>query len=199
VLSSRLIWIRVLSTVEFPAPLTRSEANMNAGKDKDTQRSKADADLQREVLEGRKFTLEEAVARMAGPGAMKGESPVTRVRQAENEIGTWLRGHVTDSAGALLVVLHRRATGSELLLDNLGEPLVVLSGYCQRVLDSEYLLREVVRDADFEWGRVMGERPHFEKEGSPRHPDDPYTVESVRSTLAGLVEQLSIDEHKEKH
>jgi hypothetical protein len=173
-------------------------AGKDVGKDKDTKRSDADAELQREVLEGRKFTLEEAVARMVGPGAMKGESPVTRVRQAENEIGTWLRGHVTDAAGALLVVLHRRVTGSDLLLNNLGKPLVVLAGYCQRVLDSEYLLQEVVREADVEWGRVMGERPHFDKEGSPRDPDDPYTVESVRSTLAGIVEQLSTGEHKAK-
>src|SRR5215510_15721516 len=174
---------RVSSSFEVSASLTKWEANMNAGDTKDTKRSEADANLQREVLEGRKFTLEEAVARMAGPGAMKGESPVTRVMQAENEIGTWLRGHVTDSAGALLVVLHRRVTGSELLLNNLDEPLVVLAGYCQRALDSEYLLGEVVREADVEWGRVMGERPHFEKAGTQRDPDDPYTVESVRSTL----------------
>ena len=31
------------------------------------QRSKADAELEREIREGRKFTLEEAIARMAGP------------------------------------------------------------------------------------------------------------------------------------
>lgn len=164
---------------------------MSSGDVENKQRSEADAALQREVLEGRKFTLEEAVARMAGPGAMKGESPVTRARQAENEIGTWLRGHVTDAAGALLVVLHRRVSGSELLLNNLDEPLGVLAGYCQRVLDSEYLLGEVVRDADVEWGRVMGERPHFERQGSPPDPDDAYTVESVRQKLAGIVEQLS--------
>ena len=30
-----------------------------------------------------------------------------------------------------------------------------------------------------------------EKEGSPNHPDDPYTVESVRSALFGLLEQLA--------
>jgi hypothetical protein len=40
----------------------------------------------------------------------------------------------------------------------------------------------------------MGERPHFENEGSPRHPDDPYTVESVRSALSGLLEQLAAGE-----
>ena len=51
------------------------------------QRSEADAELEREIREGRKFTLEEAIARMAGPGAMKGESPITRKQQAEIEIG----------------------------------------------------------------------------------------------------------------
>jgi len=157
----------------------------------ETQRSEADAELEREIREGRKFTLEEAIARMVGPGAMKGESPVTRMQQAEIEIGSWLRSHLMDTGGALEVVLHRRVKGSELLLNNFDQPLVVLASYCQRVLDSDYLLKEVVREADIEWGRVMVERPHFEREGVPPDPDDCYTVESVRGSLSELVKQLA--------
>jgi hypothetical protein len=37
----------------------------------------------------------------------------------------------------------------------------------------------------------MDERPHFERTGSAAHPDDPYTVESVRNTLAGVLQQLA--------
>ena len=155
------------------------------------QRSEADAELEREIRQGRKFTLEEAIGRMAGPGAMKGASPVARMQQAEIEIASWLKSHLVDAAGALEMVLHRHIKGSELLLNNFDQPLVVLRSCCERVLDSDYLLQELVRDADVEWGRVMGERPHFEKEGSPRHPDDPYTVESVRNVLSGLLEQLA--------
>src|SRR4051812_46239252 len=36
------------------------------------RRSKADADLEREIRADRTFSLEEAIGRMAGPGAMKG-------------------------------------------------------------------------------------------------------------------------------
>lgn len=161
--------------------------------DQDTQRSEADAELEREIREGRKFTLEEAIARMVGPGGMKGESPVTRLQQAEIEIGSWLEGHLVDPGGGLEVVLHRRVKGSELLLNNFDEPLVVLADYCQQLLGSDYLLAELVRDADVEWGRVMGERPYFEKEGSPHHPEDPYTVESVRNSLSELLKQLAVD------
>ena len=153
----------------------------------DTQRSEADAELEREIRKGRKFTPAEAIGRLAGPGAMKGESPVARMQQAEVEIENWLKSHLADAGGALQVVLHRQVKGSELLLNNFDQPLVVLAGYCQRVLDSDYLVERTRRDADVEWGRVMGERPYFEKEGSPRHPDDPYTVESVRNALSGLL------------
>ena len=138
-----------------------------------SKRSEADAELEREIREGRKFTLEEAIGRLAGPGAMKGESPVTRMQQAEIEIGSWLRSHLADAGGSLEVVLHRRVKGSELLLNNFDEPLVVLASYCQQVLSSDYLLKELVRDADVEWGRVMGERPYFEKEGSSAPPRRP--------------------------
>jgi hypothetical protein len=158
---------------------------------KDTQCSEADSELEREIRRERKFTLEEAIGRLAGPGAMKGESPVARLQQDEAEIESWLRSHLADSGGALRAVLHRVVTGSELLLNNLDQPLVVLAGCCQRLLDSEYLLEELVRDADAEWGRVMGERPYFEKEGVSHDPDDPYTVESVRDALSGLLKQLA--------
>jgi len=157
----------------------------------DRRRSEEDAELEREIRKDRKFTPAEAIGRLAGPGAMKGESPVARLQQAGVEIESWLRSHLADSGGALRAVLHRDVAGSELLLNNFDQPLVVLAGYCHRVLDSDYLLEELVRDADVEWGRVMGERPYFETEGSPRHPDDPYTVESVRKTLFGVLKRLS--------
>jgi hypothetical protein len=162
--------------------------------EQDARRSEEDAELERDIRKGRKFTLEEAIGRLAGPGAMKGESPVARLQQAEVEIESWLRSHLTDAGGALWVAMHRQLKGSELLLRNFEQPLVVLVGYCQGVLASDYLLKELVRDADVEWGRVMGERPYFEQPGSPRHPDDPYTVESVRHALCGLLEQLASGE-----
>jgi hypothetical protein len=52
----------------------------------------------------------------------------------------------------------------------------------------------VVREADVEWGRVFGERPFFEQEGRPPHPDDPYTLESVRAELTRLAEGLAAGE-----
>jgi hypothetical protein len=155
------------------------------------ERSEADAELEREIRKGRKFTLEAAIGRLAGPGAMKGQSPVPRLQQAEVEIATWLTSHLRD--GALEVVLHREVKGSELLLANFDHPLAVLADYCRLVLDSDYSLKELVRNADAEWGRIMGERPYFEKEGMPCHPDDPYTVESVRNTLSELLTQLAAD------
>jgi hypothetical protein len=158
--------------------------------DPDKQRSNADAELEREIREGRKFSPKEALARLAGPGAMKGASPVSRVQQAEIEIGCWLRSQLTDAAGALQVVLHRHLKGSELLLNNLDQPLVALAGYCQHVLASDYLVKELVREADVEWGQRMDERPYFEKEGSPQQPGDPYTVESIRRALGEVVRQL---------
>ena len=156
------------------------------------QRSEADAELEREIRKERKFTLAEAIGRLAGPGSMKGESPITRMQQAEVEIGTWLRDHLADAGGALQVVLHRQVKGSELLLRNFDQPLVVLASCCQRILESDFLLQGLVRDADIEWGRVMGERPFLEREGSPSDPDDPYTVDSVRKALSRVLEELPV-------
>ena len=50
--------------------------------DQDKQRSEAEADLEREIRQGRKFTAKEAMGRMLGPGAMKGGSAVSKVQAA---------------------------------------------------------------------------------------------------------------------
>jgi hypothetical protein len=159
--------------------------------DQDKQGSAADAELEREIRQGRKFTAREAMGRMLGPGAMKGGSAVSRVQQAETEIGTWLRSKLTDSTGALQALLHRRLKESPLLLNNLDQPLIALAAYCQQIVASDYNLKELVREADAEWGRRMDERPHFNREGSPTHPDDPYTAESVRRALLEILTKIS--------
>ncbi|MEO8320300.1 MAG: hypothetical protein ABJA75_23225 [Bradyrhizobium sp.] len=161
------------------------------GDNKDKQRSGAGAELEREIRQGRKFTAKEAMGRMLGPGVMKGGSPVSRVQQAETEIGSWLGSNLTDSAGALQAMLHRQLKGSELLLNNLDQPLLALAGYCQQVLGSDHHLEELVREADVEWGRRMGERPHFNTEDSTPHPDDPYTNDSVRTALSEVLRQIA--------
>ena len=158
--------------------------------DQDKRRSEAEAELEREIRQGRKFSAQDALARMAGPGALKGASPVSPVQQAETEIGTWLGNNLADAGGALKAVLHRHLKGSELLLDNLERPLVALADYCRSLLATDYLLQEIVNEADVEWGRAMDERPHFERQGVPASPDDPYTVESVRKTLSDTLERL---------
>jgi hypothetical protein len=157
----------------------------------DKKRREEDEELTREIRRGRKFSLEEAIAELAGPGGMKGASPIAQLEQAEVEIANWLRLHLTDNSGALAVVLHRSVRESELLLNNSSQPLVVLCDYCRRVLASEFLLSELVRRADVEWGRTMDERPMFETPGTPALAGDPYTLESVRAALSGVLSQLS--------
>jgi len=157
------------------------------------KKSEADEELEREIRKGRKFTLSEAIGRLAGPGAMKGVSPITGKQQGESAIEGYLRRNLPDAGGSLRGVLFTRVKESDLLLMNYEQPLVVLAAFVQRVLDSEFRLQELVREADVEWGRIFDERPHFESEGAAPHADDPYTLESVRRTLAALLEKLAKD------
>ena len=155
------------------------------------QCSESDAELEREIRQERKFTLAEAIGRMAGPGALKGASPVPRLQQAAAEIQEYLDRHLVDAAGVLSGVLLRQVRESELLLKSFEQPLVALAGHVQQILGSEYALKELVREADVEWGRVFGERPCFEGDGCPPAPADPYTLESVRAALIQLMAELT--------
>jgi len=156
----------------------------------DDRQSEANDDIEREIRQGRKLGAKDVLARLAGPGAMKGASPISPVQQAETEIGNWLGTHLKDASGALRAVLQRHLKGSALLLDNLERPLVALSSYCRRLIETDNLLNEIVREADVEWGRAMDERPYFDREGMPPNPDDPYTYESVRQALADALQKL---------
>jgi len=158
--------------------------------DREDQRSETDSEIEREIRQGRKFTAKDAMASLAGPGAMKGASPVSPVQQAETEIGNWLGSNLQDASGSLKVVLHRQLKGSELLLESLDRPLNAVAAYFRRVLDAENLLMEIVREADVEWGRTMDERPYFDREGMPPNSDDPYTVASVRQAIADALQRL---------
>ena len=156
----------------------------------DNRQSDADREIEREIREGRKITAKDVMARLAGPGAMKGASPVSPVQQAETEIGNWLGNNLHDDCGQLRVVICRNVKGSEGLLESLDRPLAALAQYLRGVLDNDNLLKEIVREADVEWGRAMDERPHFEREGLPADPEDPYTVKSVRQSLLDALQKL---------
>jgi hypothetical protein len=148
------------------------------------------AELLREALAGREFTLADAIGRLAGPGMMKGVSPVTGKDQAVVQIHEYLNHHLTDGAGALSSALFRRVRESEMLAKGFERPLETLIAYVGRILASEFELKDLVRETDVEWGRVFGERPMFEIEGRPTSPDDPYTIVSVGAALAKLDERL---------
>ncbi len=153
--------------------------------------SREDAEIERDIRLGRKFSLAEAIGRMGGGGLLKGASPVTRKRQAELEIERYLESHLVDAEGALEVVLLRRVRESEILFKaGYDEPLAALALFCERILSSEERLRDLVTEVDAEWGRIYLERPHFQKDGRSPDPEDPYTFSSVRITLSGLVAEL---------
>lgn len=150
-----------------------------------------EAAIEREILQGRKFSLEEALARRAGKDLMKGASPVTAKRQAELAIERYVEEHLADAEGALRLVLLRRVRESELLL-RLGyeRPLAVLGQYLDQIVGSQGMLEAFVNEVDVQWGRIYQERPHFQKTDAPADAADPYTFDSVRAKLAQLREAL---------
>ena len=155
--------------------------------------SDEDAELEREIRSQRKYSLTEAIGRAAGD-LMKGASPVTHKRQAELEIEQYLEEHLADAERALRIVLQRRVCESEeLLARRYDRPLEALAGVTERILGSPARLRRFVQRVDAEWGHLYSEQPYFEVGEAPPRPGDPYTLESVRDALSGLLEELRRD------
>jgi hypothetical protein len=89
-------------------------------------------EIEREIRTNRKFSLSEAIGRIAGSGFMKGGSPVTRKRQAELEVDEYLRRHLVDSGGLLRSVLLRHL-GDSLLRGDYDQPLAALAESIRRI------------------------------------------------------------------
>ena len=153
----------------------------------------SDEATEREVRSTRKFSLNEAIGRLAGGDFMKGGSAISRRRQAELDVDDYLRRHLVDSGGVLRGVLVRHLAGS-LIKADYDQPRLVLAEYIRGLLASADVLEDFVRETDAEWGRVHAERPHFQKPGQPPDPDDPYTIDSVRLALSQVGEKLASSE-----
>lgn len=145
--------------------------------------SDADRDLECEVREHRPFSMAEALGRLAGPGGMKGASPISRLQQAQAQASESVRAHLPDPVGVLAGILIREVSNSPELLEHLDEPLAGVASHVRQLLASAEMLAELVRMTDMEWGRVMDERPFFESDGRAANPDDPYTLTSVETAL----------------
>ena len=65
----------------------------------DTNSADSNEEIEREIRTNRKFSLTDAIGRLAGGGFMKGGSPVSRKRQAELEIEEYLRRQMHDLLG----------------------------------------------------------------------------------------------------
>lgn len=156
----------------------------------DKQKTNRDKAIQREILAGRKFSLAEAIGREGGD-FLKGESPVPKLVQATTEINTFIAINLQDSSGALQAVLQTWvSTDDAQVSQNLERPLQALKQMLDKIVNNSELLYELVRQVDFQWGKMYDERPYFQSPGQPPHPNDEYTHESVEEKLKVLLNKL---------
>ncbi|MDY6803556.1 MAG: hypothetical protein SXA11_07080 [Cyanobacteriota bacterium] len=151
----------------------------------------SDRNLQQDILSGRQFTLADVIGKEGG-SFLKGESPVPPLMQAVAEINAFVAANLEDSSGALQAVLQSWVKNDREKVSNyFNSPLVALRQIIEAILNNEELFYEFVRQVDFKWGQIYGERPYFQRPGQPAHPLDEYSHESVREKLVAFLETIS--------
>ncbi len=155
-----------------------------------SQEEDKDAELLRDALRGRTFSLADLIAKEGGD-FLKGESPVPKLLQAKTKLKLWIKQNVVDSMGALKATLEDLVDENELLVSqHLDNPFVVLIEILENLLANPNRIYEFVRQVDMKWGQMYGERPHFQAIGQPPHPDDEYTHECVEKKLGKILTDL---------
>lgn len=151
------------------------------------KRLENESSIEREIRQGRSFSLNEAIGREGGTW-FKGESAVPRLSQITAEITNFIDHNVSDVSGALRTTLRRRIKENQrLVAEHEDEPLAALRELLSTILRTDTALFELVGQVDAEWGQMMLERPHFQEPGQAPHPEDEYTHESVRRELERLL------------
>ena len=149
--------------------------------------------IEAEIRRERKFSLAEAVGREAA-GSLSGASPVAPAKQVLLEIEHLLEVHLPDPAGSLTrTLLANLEQDLPLLGRHFADPAGALKKFLAVHLESGSRLNALVRETDARWGRDYQERPHFESDDHPPHPDDPYTRAGVRDLFVDLLENLTRD------
>lgn len=149
-----------------------------------------DREIQRDILQGRKFSLSELIGREGG-NFLKGESPVPKLVQATTQINTFIAKHLKDPSGALQYIMQGWVDADQQVVSEyLDQPLVALSQIVKKILENEELFYELVRQVDFQSSKLTGDRPYFQKPGEAPHPDDEYTHESVKHQLLDLLNEI---------
>ena len=161
-------------------------------KDKEETQTGSES-MESRIRRERKFSLAEAVGREAA-GSLSGASPVARAEQVLLEIDHLLQNLLPDPDGSLiLTILAKLEHNLPLLGRHFENPVGALEEFLTETLKAEPLLPALVRDTDARWGRDYQERPHFERDGQPPHPEDPYTRAGVRSLLEDLQDDITAD------
>ncbi len=155
-----------------------------------------DRQLFLDAIAGREFTLADVIGQ-AGGDFLKGESPVPKLVQIKTQLKLFISEYLQDSSGALQAVLKQLVDqADEQISHHLDQPLLALREVITPILEKPSELYELVHQVDFKWGQMYEERPYFQQPGSPAHPDDEYTHESVKIQLTKFLAKVNADLEK---
>lgn len=141
--------------------------------------------LQKEIRDGRKFTLAEAIGRESG-SFMKGESSIPRPLRAATQINQFITKHSTDPAGALPTTLCTWANNDIRVSRQLDTPLVALAQIIESTLNEPASFCELARQVVIAHSQLTGDRPYFQSFGQPPHPKAEYTHDAISAELLQL-------------
>ena len=146
-----------------------------------------DDDIRAELRRERKFSLAAAIGEEGG-GFFAGGTTVLPTEEVAHTVSVYLDSNLNDSMGVLRMVLVRRISDDIALLDaNVHHPLGAIVHVVEYLLACDTRLYGFVRRVDAEYGRMMSERPIFQRPGAPEDPEDAYTHQSVRASLTQLL------------
>jgi len=155
-----------------------------------------DRQLFLEAIAGREFTLADVIGQSGGD-FMKGESPVPKLVQLKTELKRFTSTHLRDLSGSLQAILHQHIDqADEPISRHLAQPLLALEEIIEKFLSHSEILHELVQQVDFKWGQMYDERPYFQNLGTPAHPDDEYSHESVEIQLTDFLAQIRSTTHR---
>jgi hypothetical protein len=163
---------------------------MTSDSEKIEKQKEEDELIQRDILQGRKFSIAEAIGREGG-SFIKGHNPIPPLDQVISLLTVFVADNINDPSRVLVTVLQRTIKNDRIkIAEYIETPMVYLHGLIKSFIENPHQLYEITREVDFTWGQINNDKPHFQKPGEPAHSDDEYSHEIVEKMLADLLAKI---------
>ena len=147
--------------------------------------------ITREIQQGRKFSLAEAIGRETSH-FLRDQSAIPRPLRAKAKVDQFISTQLNEPTGPIATTLRNWTSTDIRLSSQLDTPLIALAQITDSILSEPTTFCEFSRQVAIAQAKLTGDRPYFQTYGKAPHPNADYPHSIIKHELSELLHQLKV-------